>query len=156
MATPAVGTPTPSPLRVILVDTRDDRRSVTRQLVERVATATVVAEANSRAEAVVQVGREGADAVVVDVRMPIAEGLATIAELRRSSASLGIVVCSFDLDQGTAERALAEGADVCLAKPVRPEDVRVAFEGLAPRGRGGSGPVPAVASSPAAPAMASR
>jgi DNA-binding NarL/FixJ family response regulator len=152
MGTPAARTPTTPPLGVVLVDARDDRRSVMRQLVERIGTATVVAEADSRDQALLLVGQHGADAVVVDVRMPVAEGLATIAALRQLSTALGIVVCSFDLDQGTADRALAEGADICLAKPVRPQDVQAAFENLPPRGPGGGGPV---AADPATPAMAS-
>jgi DNA-binding NarL/FixJ family response regulator len=153
MATPAVGTPTTSPLRVVLVDARDDRRSVTRQLLERVPTATVVAEATTRAEALLLVGSDGPDAVLVDVRMPVAEGLATIADLRRLSTSLGIVVCSFDLDNRTVDQALAEGADICLAKPVRPQDVQEALDSLRSRRPGGGGPAP---TAPAAPAMASR
>ena len=103
--------------------------------------ATVVAEADSEATAVELVDREHADVVVVDVQMPVVEGLAAIGALRRRFAPLKIVVCSFALDGLTAERAMAEGADTCLTKPVRRKDLHGALTTLgSPGGGGGDAP----------------
>ena len=124
----------PSPTseyRVVLVDSRDDRRELMRHWVEgEDATAILVGEANSQAAALTVVGEQRGDAVILDVHMPVSEGLATIAALRERYPQLGIVVCSFDLDPLTVERALAQGADRCLTKPVSRTALRTALRVL--------------------------
>ena len=108
--------------------------------------AVLVGEADSGAAALVVVDEQRADAVVLDVRMPLAEGLRTIASLREHHPRLGIVVCSFDLDAATVQRVLDHGADAFLAKPVRRTDLYLALERLSSGDRGGEdplGPAPA-------------
>jgi two-component system chemotaxis response regulator CheB len=118
-----------STLRVALVDTRDDRRTLMRHVVDGDGKrASVVAEAESRDAALLVVDQERADAVVLDIRMPVPEGLRTIRDLRRSFPRLGIVVCSFDLGPATVEHALGEGANTCLAKPASRQDLIAALE----------------------------
>ena len=122
--------------RVVLVDSREDRRQLMRRVVEGDdAKAVLVGEASSGAAALVVVEREQADVVILDVHMPVAEGLRTIAALRDRSPTLGIVVCSFDLDPATVQQALSQGADACLAKPVGRMDVQNALSALGSLGR---------------------
>lgn len=117
--------------RVVLVDARDGRREVMRHVVEGDETqAILVGEASDRAGAVAVVDQENADVVILDVAMPLSEGLATIATLREHYPHLGIVVCSFDLDGATVRRVLAAGADGVLAKPVGRPAVHTALSGL--------------------------
>lgn len=117
--------------RVVLVDARTDRREVMRRMVEGdEATAILVGEADSAAAALTVVEQERADVVVVDIRMPVSEGLAIIAALRETFPELGILVCSFDLDAATVQSAMAQGADSCLAKPVRRPEVLAALKGV--------------------------
>lgn len=128
-------------LRVVLVDVRAERRQLMRHVVEGTeAGATVVAEADSQEAAVVMVDEHHADAVVIDIQMPIALGLETISALRSRYPHLAILVCSFHLDGVTQQRALAEGADVYLAKPINPRELNTAIrrEWLSQRAR----PVP--------------
>lgn len=107
-----------APLRVVLVDTREDRRKLMIDVVDaRGDRALVVAEAGSLDAARAAIGEECPDAVLVDIRMPTAVGLHTVQELRREFPRVGIVVCSFDLSRATVEEALLAGADECLAKP---------------------------------------
>src|SRR5438105_4913466 len=117
--------------RLVLVDTRHERRELMRRVVAGDdAIAILVGEAASRRAALAMVEEQRADAVVLDVRMPLAEGLTTISALRERYPQLGIVVCSFDLDRPTVQRVLGEGADAYLAKPVSRSDVRIALAGL--------------------------
>jgi len=119
----------PAPtLRVVLVDTRDERRGLMRNLVDGSESgASVVAEAGDRDAALLMVDEQRADVVLLDVQMPIADGLGTIRDLRGSFPGLGIVVCSFDLDRAIVQDALAQGADACLAKPAGRGDVLAAL-----------------------------
>ena len=117
--------------RVILVDSREDRRQLMRRVVEGDdAKAILVGEAPSAAAALVVVDQQQADVVILDVHMPLSEGLQTIAALRKRAPALGIVVCSFDLDPATVQRALDHGADACLAKPVGRMEVQEALSAL--------------------------
>lgn len=124
----------PEGLRVVLVDSREERRRLMVDVVEGEGDrAFVVAEADSPESARVAVGKERADVVVVDVRMPTAVGLRTIQHLREECPGLGIVVCSFDLDAATTREALLFGADACVPKPASPFELVGALVGARPR-----------------------
>lgn len=123
--------PVRSARRVVLVDSRENRRQLMRLVVGgNDEKAILVGEADSRAAAIAVVELEHADVVLLDVQMPISEGLATITALRARYPDLGIVACSFDLDPATVQQALAEGADTCMAKPVTRTDVHKTLAGL--------------------------
>lgn len=112
------------PLRVVLVDSREERRALMTGVVEGDGgRAVVVAEADGPESAVFAVREEQAHAVVVDVWMPVAAGLRTLRALRGAFPSLGLVVCSFDMDGATVGQALAAGADACLPKPASPHEL---------------------------------
>lgn len=117
--------------RVVLVDARAERRQLMRFVVEGGETgALVVAEADSESAALLLVEQHHADAVVLDIQMPVQVGLETIAALRSRFSRLAIVVCSFHLDGRTRELALAQGADLYLAKPISPRELNAAIRGL--------------------------
>jgi DNA-binding NarL/FixJ family response regulator len=117
------------PLRVVLVDSREERRNLMVDLVEQnEGRAAVVAAADDPRSAVTAVDEEQADAVLVDVRMPVPAGLRTVRDLRARFPELGIVVCSFDLDRPTVRMVLDSGADACLAKPATCRELVAAFE----------------------------
>jgi DNA-binding NarL/FixJ family response regulator len=108
-----------NPVRVLLVDPRLERRQVLKVMIEGGATtASVVGEAGSRDEAVSLVAQLAVDVVVLEIQMPVEEGLLTVAEIRRRSPSVSIVVCSFVSDAGTRARALQAGADAFVKKPI--------------------------------------
>lgn len=116
---------------VVLVDARAERRQLMRRVVEGTeAGATVVAEADSEASALALVEEHHADAVVLDIQMPVEQGLAAITALRARFPRLAIVVCSFHLDGSTRERAMANGADAYLAKPISPRELNASIRSL--------------------------
>jgi DNA-binding NarL/FixJ family response regulator len=118
-------------LRVVLVDARDERRQVMRHVVEGTeAGATVVGQADSSATAIDVVGQQEADVVVLEIQMPLGQGLETVVALRKSFPNVGIVVCSFHLDPATKQQALAQGADAYLAKPIGPRDLNAVLRTL--------------------------
>ena len=115
-------------IRVVLVDDRRDRRAVMRQVFEHSGVdATVVAEADSGADAVALVEQHDAQVAVVELAMPVADGMAMVAELRRRLPDLTIVVMSFATDATIKTQALAEGADAYLVKPVSAREVIAAI-----------------------------
>jgi CheY-like chemotaxis protein len=106
-------------LRVVVVDSRPERRELVRHLVASTGlAATDIVEASNAAEAVGLLDGGDRDVVVVEIQMPVSEGLETIAALRSRSSELRIVVCSFHGAPSTKALALAQGADAYLDKPV--------------------------------------
>jgi DNA-binding NarL/FixJ family response regulator len=95
-----------------------------------------VGEAGSSAEAVDLLDRSDRDVAVVEIQMPVPEGLETIAALRRRSSDLRIVVCSFQCDAATKEQALAQGADTYVDKPVNAEALAAVLRRLFPEESG--------------------
>lgn len=110
--------------RLVLVDARQDRRSVMRQVFEHSGVdATVVAEADSGEAAVALVEQHRVQVAVVELPLPAPEGLAMVAQLRRRLPDLAIVVISFAGDTAIKEAALTGGADAYLVKPVSAREV---------------------------------
>lgn len=122
-----------SPPRVLLVDERSERREVMRVVVETGDSAgTVVAQADSAAAAVAAADRYDPDVVVLEIQMPVAVGLATIAALRAAHPSLVIVVCTFHADPSTRRQALVAGANAYLNKPVSARELHAACRTCTP------------------------
>jgi CheY-like chemotaxis protein len=114
--------------RVVLIDSRSERRAVMRRVVEQaLGDDTVVAQVGNEVEALAAVERRLADAAVVEIQMPVADGLSVIAALRAARPSLLIVVCTFHGDRGTQAQAAEAGADSYLVKPFSARDLRRAL-----------------------------
>lgn len=115
----------PPVARVILVDSRRERQTIMRVMVEAaLGEGAVVAETASAAEASNAVERYDADTAVVEIQLPLADGLAAVAFLRGAHPGLVIVVCTFHRNADVERAALEAGADAYLSKPVSPVDLR--------------------------------
>ena len=88
---------------------------------------TVVGEAVNGAEAVKAVRMGGVDVVLMDIRMPVMDGIAaTAAVLGIPDAPKVIVLTTFDADEYVV-RALAAGAHGFLLKDTPPADIVAAI-----------------------------
>ena len=128
--------PTPTGIPIVLVDPRPERRAVLRTVIEHSdVPATVLGEADSETDAINEVVRHAAALVIIDFQPPVQDGLAVVAALRSRFPALVIIVCSFDSAANIRQRALAEGADAYLLKPVSAREVMAAMRGAPPRAR---------------------
>lgn len=137
---------------VLLVDDDEFTRLVTRRLLPsppfRVETA---ANGQAAIEAMVQ---RSPDYLLVDLEMPLRNGLETVRWLRAQEALQGrprcrVIMVSGSDEETSAVRALAAGADLFLAKPVSRERLLSAMRTLE------GGPVQEAAAPDASPAAAS-
>jgi DNA-binding NarL/FixJ family response regulator len=111
-------------IRVLLADDQALVRSGFRLILERAAEITVVGEAANGAEAVV-LGRElRPDVVLMDVRMPVLDGIAATRRLIDDPAFSGqvLMLTTFDLDEHVFD-AVRAGASGFLLKDVLPFDL---------------------------------
>jgi len=109
------------PIRVVLVDDQALFRAGIRMVVDSQPDLEVVGEAGDGAEALEVVRAQKPDVVLMDIRMPVMDGLTATAELLRDpDAPKVVMLTTFDLDEAAA-RAIRGGASGFLLKDADPE-----------------------------------
>lgn len=109
-------------LRILIADDAPDIRLLLKMYLTDTRL-EVVGEATNGAEAVEMAGAEKPDAVILDLAMPVMDGLEAIPLIKQASPGTKIVVLSgFDADR-MAERAIGLGAETYLQKGVALGDI---------------------------------
>ena len=109
-------------LRILIADDAPDIRLLLKMYLTDTRL-EVVGEATNGAEAVQMAESEKPDAVILDLAMPIMDGLEAIPLIKKASPETKIVVLSgFDADR-MAERAIGLGAETYLQKGVALGDI---------------------------------
>jgi len=115
-----------APIRVALVDDQALFRAGVRMLIGSQPDLAFVGEAGDGRQAQQLVEREHPDVVLMDIRMPVMDGIAATESILASSAERGltppriIVLTTFDLDEAAA-RAIRAGASGFVLKDAEPE-----------------------------------
>jgi CheY-like chemotaxis protein len=117
--------------RILVVD---DEPALRRLIRVTLGSDHQVSEAADGAEALRRLLAERPDLAIVDVAMPIMDGLALCRAVRAESslADLGIIVLSA---YASREEALAAGADQHLPKPFRPLELLATVDEILARRR---------------------
>ncbi|MBQ1097426.1 response regulator transcription factor [Streptomyces sp. b94] len=109
-------------IRVVVADDQELVRSGFSMILEAQADIEVVAEAGDGAEAVAAVERHAPDVLLLDIRMPVMDGLEAARRVCARSACKVVMLTTFDLDEYVYE-ALYAGASGFLLKDVRRDDL---------------------------------
>ena len=106
---------------VLLVEDNPFNQQVARELLEQSGAAVEVA--NNGQEALAAMAVKRFDCVLMDVQMPVMDGLEATRRIRRDPALQGTLVVAMTANAGVDDRArcLAAGMNEFLAKPVVPE-----------------------------------
>jgi DNA-binding NarL/FixJ family response regulator len=119
-------------VRVALVDDQQLVRAGFRMVIDSQPDLEVVLEAGDGEEAVRRLGVVAADVVLMDVRMPLMDGLEATARLTQGPGPGGapaprvVVLTTFDLDEYVL-RAIRAGASGFLLKDAPPEELLAAI-----------------------------
>jgi DNA-binding NarL/FixJ family response regulator len=106
-----------SPIRVVLVDDSDDLRFFVRLALDREPDFTVVAEAADGAAGVAAVAEHTPHLVLLDIAMPVMDGLQALTLIREESpGSIVVMLSAFTGSTGAPERAIALGAHGYIEK----------------------------------------
>ena len=110
------------PLRILLVEDNLINQKVATGVLEKHGHAVIVAE--NGVEALRAIERELFDLVLMDVEMPVMDGLEATAEIRAGEAGtqrhLPIIAMTAHAIKGDRERFLAAGMDAHVPKPINP------------------------------------
>jgi two-component system response regulator DesR len=104
------------PIKVLLADDDDLFIESLKALVDRQPELDVVATARNGLEAIELADALDPDAVVVDLHMPLLDGVSALTRLRRDHPHLCVIVLTGDSDAAIHRAAEEAGADAVLEK----------------------------------------
>jgi DNA-binding NarL/FixJ family response regulator len=118
-------------LTVLIADDHGIVRTGLKLLLDRFDDIEVVGEASDGREAVELAKRLQPNVVLMDVAMPLLNGLDATAQIVRDNDKVGVIILSMYADESYVVRALDAGARGYLLKDHADEDVERAIRGVA-------------------------
>jgi DNA-binding NarL/FixJ family response regulator len=103
-------------IKVLLADDDELFLESLQALIDRQPELRVVATAANGLEAIERSEEVGPDAVVLDLHMPLVDGVTALAQLRRDHPSLCLIALTGDSDAALHRAAAEAGADAVLEK----------------------------------------
>jgi two-component system, NarL family, invasion response regulator UvrY len=110
-------------IKVLLADDHGIVREGLRRIVEESGDIEVVAEAADGREAVLAVRREQPDVAVIDISMPVLDGLEVITQLKTEFPKIPILVLTMHEEHQYVIRAIETGAMGYITKQSAPEQL---------------------------------
>jgi PAS domain S-box-containing protein len=125
------------PLRILLVDDSQANRKVALALLE--GHGHRITEAENGEDALARLASDSFDLVLMDVQMPVMDGLEAVAAIRAREAGTGrhvpIVAMTAHALRGDREKCVTAGMDEYVSKPVRRRDLLDALARAVDQGR---------------------
>jgi CheY-like chemotaxis protein len=111
-------------MNVLIVEDEITTRVVLRRILSRELGCDVT-ECQNGLEALEALSSQAFDFAVLDIRMPVLDGVETLEAIRRSHelASLPVVMMTIERDEARVRRVVELGISDYLLKPLRPENV---------------------------------
>ncbi len=125
--------------RVLVVDDLPFMRKLLREVLTE-AGYTVVAEASDGRQALAAFAQHQPDLVVLDITMPVMDGITALRRMLALDPRARVVMCSALGEQQMILRAIRLGAKDFVVKPFRPERMVTAVEKALRRGSGSARP----------------
>ncbi|MEN6407951.1 MAG: sigma-54 dependent transcriptional regulator [Thermoguttaceae bacterium] len=116
---------TDSPRTILIVDDDAAQRRLLGDFVGSLGFRTT--EADSGEAALESIGRQRPDMVLLDVRLPGMDGIATLAEIRKITGNLPVLLITAHGHLRQAVEAIKSGADDYLLKPLDLDELEVAI-----------------------------
>lgn len=111
-----VGSSETSRIRVVLADDDASYLESLCVLIDRQPELAVVGSAGNGLAAIELVEQLGPDAVVIDLHMPLLDGVTAVAHLRRDHPSLCLIALTGDPEPALHQAVVDAGADAVLLK----------------------------------------
>jgi two-component system invasion response regulator UvrY len=122
-------------LKILIVDDHPVFRRGVKQIIQETPDLIVAGEAANGQEALLEAETGDYDVVLLDITMPVRNGVDVLADLRQRRPTLPVLVLSMHPEEQYAVRALKAGAAGYLTKESAPEELVVAIRKLSAGGR---------------------
>ncbi len=110
------------PIKIILVDDLSFMRDAIRHILEK-SNMDVLGEAENGREAVKMYMELGPDIVLMDITMPVMDGLESLERIRQYDPGAKVIMCSALGQQKYLIKAIQLGARDFILKPFQPERI---------------------------------
>lgn len=115
-------------IKVLIVDDNDDTRDGTRRLLEYEDNIEIVGFAENGQVAVEQARDQKPNVILMDINMPVMDGLAATEVIKRELPRTQIIVVSVQDDAHYMRQAFQRGAFDFVAKPITSAELALAIE----------------------------
>lgn len=107
-------------IRILLVEDNEINQQIASEMLKSLGTVVDIAE--NGAEALEMVGRKGYDIVLMDLQMPVMDGMEAARLMRERSelANVPIIAMTADAMKGVKEKVLEQGMNAYITKPFEP------------------------------------
>lgn len=120
-----------SPLRLIVVDDHTLFRRGLVGILEEMPEFQVVGQANDGVQALPLIEQELPDIVLLDLNMPVLDGITTLREIRARRIPVRVLMLTISQSDTDLLDAIRAGADGYLLKNTEPEDLRKGLQRIA-------------------------
>jgi two-component system response regulator NreC len=114
--------------RILIADDHDVVRSGLKGLLQRVPTLSVVGEAANGEEAVRLAERFKPDIVIMDISMPVLNGIEATRQIKTAQPEVKVIILSVHEDEEYAYQILRAGASGYLLKNASKQDILAAID----------------------------
>jgi len=122
-------------LRIIIADDHAVVRQGLKQIVAETSDMVVAGEAGSGQELLDKIKVKDYDVVVLDITMPIRNGMDVLKQLRSERPRLPVLILSIHSEEQYASRALRAGASGYLTKESAPDELVAAIRKVSSGGK---------------------
>jgi len=117
-----------NPYRIIIADDHSLIRQGLKTIIRRDPSLQIVAEAGDGVELLEQLRQNGADMVILDITMPLLNGLEAVAEVRKRFPDIDILMLTMHANSQYFYQAVAAGAHGYLMKDDSDAELLVAIQ----------------------------
>jgi DNA-binding NarL/FixJ family response regulator len=110
-------------MRVLIADDHQLIIEGVRRALEEAGDFEIVGECSSGSQVLPLVGRTNPDVVLLDLRMPGADGLSCLTRIRGQHPHVKVVILSSSTDESVIANVLKRGASAYVVKSVNPVDL---------------------------------
>lgn len=118
------------PIRVLLVDNEDIVRYGLKSILQSEPSVDVVGEAVNGKQAIAQAQRLQPDVVIMDIKMPVLDGVAATSEICQLLPDIKILILTTSVEDEPLFEAIRQGAIGYILKNVSPEDFIHTIQGV--------------------------
>lgn len=110
--------------KILLVEDNPINQKITEKMLSRIGMVTTITNNGAEAVDLLIKNQETFDAILMDIQMPVLNGLDATRELRKAGISTPIIAMTANVLKGDREACLEAGMNDYIGKPVKLNDLQ--------------------------------